>query len=90
MNGEKWLNGNLAQRVPVILLTAAVAAGWAFLSSRASDDDVKKNEKAIEDVQKKVAKKLQVIETNIVRTCQFLDRQDKLAGGPGLDCKDPE
>ena len=82
-------NGNVAQRVLTYGLCLAVGGAWAFLTSRASEEDMEKLEKHHKEDVEQVKKSLKILETNGVKVCQFLDRQDKQAGGPGLDCKDP-
>ena len=72
------------------LTLAAALTAAAFAGTRASNEDVKKNEERIEAVQLAVNKRLRGLETNTIKICQLLDRQDKAANGPGLDCKDPE
>ena len=71
-----------------ITLAAAIAA-VGYASTRASNKDVKHVEQDVQDLRKEVNQRLRGVETNVIITCQFLDRQDKLAGGPGLDCRDP-
>ena len=68
-----------------ITLAAAITAA-SYAGTRASNEDVDNVKKQV----KEVHQRLRVVETNVTKTCQFLDRQDKLAGGPGLDCADPK
>jgi sensor domain CHASE-containing protein len=84
------LNGDIVTKVALVALALAVTSGWTFLASRASDEDVKENTKKVEQVKEDVDRRIRATETNVVKMCQFLDRQDKNAGGPGLGCKDPE
>ena len=69
-------------------MAAASAVGYA--GTRASNEDVKHVESQVYELRVEVNKRLRGVETNVIITCQFLDRQDKLNGGPGLDCRDPE
>ena len=82
-------NGNVAQRVLTYGLCLAVGGAWIHITSRASESDMEKLEKHHKEDVEQVKKSLKILETNGVKVCQFLDRQDKQAGGPGLDCKDP-
>jgi hypothetical protein len=84
------LNGDVLNKVVLAVIGLAVAGSWGFLTSRASDEDVKANTQKIEQQESQVKKRLRATETNVVRICQFLDRKDKDEGGPGLECKDPE
>ena len=72
----------------ITLVAAASAVGYA--GTRASNEDVKHVESQVYELRIEVNKRLRGVETNVIITCQFLDRQDKLNGGPGLDCRDPE
>jgi hypothetical protein len=72
----------------ITLAAAIVAASYA--GTRASNEDVEHVEQQIQELRVEVNKRLRGVETNVIITCQFLDRQDKLNGGPGLNCKDSE
>lgn len=77
------------QKIALTLLGLAVAGAWGFLSSRASDEDVKKNEQTIKEHAEKAEGRLRSVEDNVLVMCEFLDRQDKANDGPGLDCRKP-
>ena len=83
MNGK--LTAQVVQRVVPGLALAAALGAVGFATSRASDKDVKANADEIKTVKEDVDD----LKLNVALTCQFLSRQDKLAGGPGLDCKVP-
>ena len=82
------LNNHVAHRVLVYILCAAISGLILFVTSRASDEDVKKNEAAIHNHVDKAEKRLRSVEDNVLLMCEFLDRRDQEAGGSGVKCRD--
>ena len=78
------LNNGFWQKVAAGIFLFLIGITWTWLASRASDEDVKANTNEIRAVKKDVSD----LKLNVALTCKFLSRQDKLAGGPGIDCKD--
>ena len=84
MNGK--LNGGFWQKVAAGAFLLLLSITWVWVDTRASEDDVDANTVEIAAVKEDIND----LKLNVALTCQFLSRQDKLAGGPGLDCKVPE
>ncbi|GAF70299.1 unnamed protein product, partial [marine sediment metagenome] len=71
MNGWK----NLIWKVSAALMTAAAITAAGFAGTRASNEDVEHVEKEIQELRVEVNHRLRNVETNVIKTCQFLDRQ---------------
>lgn len=88
MNGSRAKDLSWRVAGGITLVAAVAAAGFA--STRASEEEVEHVERQVQELRVEVNQRLRGVETNIIKMCQLQDRQDKLAGGPGLDCTDPQ